>query len=154
MGSRTGITKIAAERTGVSIDEYKKRLANGEKWCTGHKRWESNKLFSKDSARGDGLDKECKEAKSLKSRKLKLKHRYGMSPEDEIAILEAQNYTCAICGNKLDGRYDIDHNHLTLTVRGILCHSCNALLGYAKENIDILFSAINYLEANNGKNKN
>ena len=39
----------------------------------------------------------------------------------------------------------IDHNHVTGKVRGILCKSCNLLIGNAKDNVDILKSAIVYL---------
>ena len=39
----------------------------------------------------------------------------------------------------------IDHDHVTGKVRGLLCHSCNLILGHAKDKVDILNSAIDYL---------
>lgn len=32
--------KAAATRIGVSLDEYDRRRAAGEFWCTGHQHWE------------------------------------------------------------------------------------------------------------------
>jgi len=42
-------------------------------------------------------------------------------------------------------RFAIDHDHQTGKVRGLLCGFCNALIGYAKDDISILKSAIKYL---------
>ena len=35
-------------------------------------------------------------------------------------------------------------------VRGLLCASCNMLIGYAKEDTDVLSAATLYLEKHNG----
>ena len=40
----------------------------------------------------------------------------------------------------------IDHDHKTRKVRGLLCPKCNNLLGSCDDNIEILNSAISYLE--------
>ena len=40
----------------------------------------------------------------------------------------------------------VDHNHATGKVRKLLCHDCNTMIGKAKEDIQILESAINYLK--------
>lgn len=39
----------------------------------------------------------------------------------------------------------VDHNHLDGNIRGLLCRSCNQMLGLAKDNIKILASAQTYL---------
>ena len=58
-----------------------------------------------------------------------------------------QNNKCLICGNEQDGKdLAIDHCHTTNKVRGLLCNSCNLGLGCFKDNLDILASAIKYLE--------
>jgi hypothetical protein len=43
--------------------------------------------------------------------------------------------------------WNIDHDHQTGKVRGLLCGFCNSLLGYAKDDPATLESAIRYLEA-------
>lgn len=77
--------------------------------------------------------------------------KYGLTQEDVIQMHESRNFKCDICGNNTDHRYDklcVDHSHSTGNVRGLLCFSCNTLLGNAKDDIIILRNAIEYLEKN------
>jgi len=69
-------------------------------------------------------------------------------------MLELQNGVCAICGQvESDVNHKtqevrgmaVDHCHDSGKIRGLLCRSCNTLLGNAKDNIDILKRAIDYL---------
>ena len=63
----------------------------------------------------------------------------------------AQDNKCAICNIELNPKshnidsIHIDHNHTTTKFRGLLCSSCNIMLGYAKDNATILQKAIKYL---------
>jgi hypothetical protein len=56
-----------------------------------------------------------------------------------------QQKTCEICGAKGERIY-ADHNHNTGLIRGFLCPRCNALLGNARDNIEILKNAVHFLE--------
>jgi hypothetical protein len=80
--------------------------------------------------------------------------RYGISEYDLEDLLISSDYKCTICGceekntDKRTGKVfslSIDHCHKTGKVRGVLCSSCNAGLGYFKDNIDNLKKAIKYL---------
>ena len=65
------------------------------------------------------------------------------------ALLEKQNYSCAICGKseKDNGqRLAIDHNHATHQVRALLCRNCNTGLGAFKDDEQLLSKAIEYLK--------
>ncbi len=55
---------------------------------------------------------------------------------------------CAICGGKpLSKRLlDIDHDHKTGKIRGLLCRKCNLGLGLFKDNETSLQTAISYLQ--------
>lgn len=57
------------------------------------------------------------------------KHRAAVrvvSDADYEAMLTAQGGGCAICHRPpKTRRLHIDHDHKTLTVRGLLCHRCN-----------------------------
>ena len=86
-----------------------------------------------------------------------LKYKYGVTEEQLMETLHKQGNACAICKEPLpdllvyENRrrgYAIDHNHDSGEFRGVLCTSCNALLGMAKDNKDILLAAIDYLEVN------
>jgi len=78
-----------------------------------------------------------------------LKRQYGITHEDYELLLKTQGGKCAICRRApLDGvTLHIDHDHVTLKIRGILCGSCNRLIGIAGESVVRLRSAINYLLA-------
>ena len=53
----------------------------------------------------------------------------GVSIADYERMLAAQNGGCAICGNApKTRRLDVDHDHKTGRVRGLLCHRCNRTL--------------------------
>lgn len=39
----------------------------------------------------------------------------------------------------------VDHDHVTGMVRGLLCNSCNKMLGFARDKIERLRMAIEYL---------
>jgi hypothetical protein len=39
----------------------------------------------------------------------------------------------------------VDHDHTTNKMRTLLCHNCNSVLGYARENPAILRAGIEYL---------
>lgn len=73
---------------------------------------------------------------------------YGITLQDYDDMLEEQDGCCAICGTddpKGKGRFHVDHCHDTLTVRGLLCHHCNLMLGHAKDDVDTLLNAVEYL---------
>lgn len=82
-------------------------------------------------------------------RKWKLKAYYQLEPGDYEQMLKAQNGRCAICQTSTPGgrfnRFNVDHNHATGKVRGLLCGNCNRGLGYLKDNESILLKAALYL---------
>ena len=74
-------------------------------------------------------------------------YKYGLSPEQYMQLQQEQNNKCKICGKTLpEGKYlSVDHDKETGEIRGLLCPQCNTLLGMAKDNVDILINAIEYL---------
>jgi len=82
-------------------------------------------------------------------RQAHLKHKYGISPEKFAAMELSQGGMCAICFRSPGLRaLDVDHDHITGRVRGLLCWNCNTLLGRANDSVGILESAIAYLNNN------
>jgi hypothetical protein len=85
-----------------------------------------------------------------------LEKNYNLTLDEYYTLLKAQDYRCAICGihandSKLPGPGKrnglvVDHCHATNTVRGLLCHSCNNVLGSAKDSVSILTKSVAYLE--------
>jgi hypothetical protein len=70
--------------------------------------------------------------------------KYGITPKDFDAILLGQGNVCAICSSRRKSMC-VDHDHSTGAVRGILCRSCNAMLGQIRDNPAWLARAIQYL---------
>jgi hypothetical protein len=81
-----------------------------------------------------------------------LKCIYGVDQADFNEMFAAQGGMCAICGTDQpsgDGRiaqWNIDHDHSTGKVRGILCSQCNIGIGQLRDDPDLLRRAIAYLE--------
>jgi DNA-directed RNA polymerase subunit RPC12/RpoP len=75
-----------------------------------------------------------------------LKRNYGLSLEQYNQMLENQGYKCALCGGDLEGKYGVDHDHITLKVRGILCYNCNHGLADFHDDMDLLALAISYIQ--------
>lgn len=61
--------------------------------------------------------------------------KYGLTPDEFHALLEAQGGVCAICGGTdTQRRLAVDHDHESGEVRGLLCSGCNgAKLGALKD---------------------
>lgn len=76
-------------------------------------------------------------------RHYRLKQRYGIGAVEVDEMIAAQDGVCALCGER--PATQVDHDHATGKVRGILCLRCNAALGAAHDDPQILRAAIRYL---------
>ncbi|HEY8825860.1 MAG TPA: endonuclease domain-containing protein [Candidatus Limnocylindria bacterium] len=91
-----------------------------------------------------------------------LQKEYGLTEAAYRSLLQVQSARCPICLNPLleqATRPYIDHDHITCRVRGLLCLTCNLLLGRlgddpdrferrAKESGEVLYArAAQYLRA-------
>lgn len=56
-----------------------------------------------------------------------------------------QNHACAICGRIMKDKLFIDHCHKTGKIRGLLCPTCNAGLGFFRDDPNLLKNAVMYL---------
>jgi hypothetical protein len=65
------------------------------------------------------------------------------------AVFEEQRGCCAICGisqEDLGYTLEIDYDHNTGKVRGLLCRKCNLGIGMFGEDVENINKAIKYLE--------
>jgi hypothetical protein len=74
--------------------------------------------------------------------------KHGLTIEEYNELLVKQNGVCAICHEAEISRQrlSVDHDHLTGKVRALLCIRCNCLLGYARDSIQLLLAAVDYLK--------
>lgn len=79
---------------------------------------------------------------------------YGLTLEQYEQMVKEHDNKCGICGenetrrSRTKGkvcRLVVDHCHGTGKVRGLLCHSCNVMIGSARDNVEVLQKAIAYL---------
>lgn len=103
-------------RTNNVNGEYRKQYRN--KHISKYKRWDRNS---------------------------KLKSMYGLSEEDYTNIFDSQNGKCAICKKTSERFLQVDHDHETGIVRGLLCQKCNTGLGMFNDNALIVKSALEYV---------
>lgn len=75
--------------------------------------------------------------------------RYGLTAETFGALWERQSGECAICGRALEmsgmRSCNVDHDHATGVVRGLLCRACNRGIGLLGDDADRLGAAARYL---------
>ncbi len=147
MGSVTGIQKIAARKAGVTLAVWLRKRAAGFKWCYLCRKWKRLGKFGFDLSRTDKRKSACFPCASIKS----IASRFGVSAVS-IAELRANRPACQICGRKR--LLVVDHDHVTGSIRGILCARCNLGIGYFVDNPQLLKNAASYLEGKNGENIN
>ena len=82
-----------------------------------------------------------------------LRKKFGIGVAEYQTKLEEQKDVCAICREPERGTrngtvrwLNVDHNHETKAVRGLLCTNCNVAVGMMYENHNIMRSAMAYLD--------
>ena len=135
------------------------RFVNGDKSDC---RYENLTLYNGIAGEFDYKTREGRQAYQNAYRKLRphiekgraLRESFGLSLEQYQEMHDRQDGKCAICGQPetqlRDGKVKalaVDHCHSTGRIRGLLCSDCNTGIGKLKEDVEILQSAIRYLNA-------
>ena len=110
------------------------------KRCCGCELTKEETEFHKDRTTKDGLDGRCRTCRLAyrratpnirnravwKFRGIKNPDGSQFSTGDYNRKFKAQNHRCAVCGYSSEfHRLNVDHNHQTMIVRGLLCDYCN-----------------------------
>lgn len=75
-----------------------------------------------------------------------LAKQYGLTREQYDTMAAGQKGLCAICGRPPSLRLlEVDHDHATGRIRGLLCRKCNVLIGYLETSRDVLGKVSTYL---------
>jgi hypothetical protein len=93
---------------------------------------------------GKIYDKEHYQAHKQAKLDYLLKRNYNLTREEYEKKCKEQGYLCLICKRK--SKLCVDHDHRTGKVRGLLCSSCNAQLGYFEFYTERVERMIKYLE--------
>jgi hypothetical protein len=115
-----------------------------------NKKWYQDNKEKRDAQKKE-YNKINKEKIKLQKQEYELKKKYGITLKERNILLQKQNNKCKICSLKFNEnifklKACVDHCHETEKIRGLLCRTCNAGLGYFKDNIEQLTKAINYLK--------
>lgn len=117
--------------------------ANLEKYKTQQKNWYKNN----------------RKRVLVSSKNAKIKRIFGLSPDEYYAkmdsLWEKQKGKCAICGltgtscgkNSVVDKstLQLDHDHASNDIRGLLCPVCNRVLGFFKDNPVRFMEAAKYI---------
>lgn len=57
--TREGAILTASKAIGISADEYRRKQADGLKWCSWCKEWQRLEMFGSDKSRADGFSAAC-----------------------------------------------------------------------------------------------
>jgi hypothetical protein len=137
-------SKVYCSRQDV-VARRKEQESSG-KWSSTREKYHSNpENRQKKTDRLHTIDGQRKNRESnWKWRGIK-----DMTVEKYNTMLSSQNNCCCICGRHMsEFKYNlaVDHDHSTGRARGLLCNNCNNGLGRFQDDIDILASAISYLQ--------
>ena len=86
-------------------------------------------------------------ANRQKERERHLVRKYGVTQADYDRMFSEQGGACGVCKKTQDRAFDVDHDHATGNVRGLLCTSCNRMIGHAGDSADNLEAAAHYLRS-------
>jgi hypothetical protein len=118
--------------------------------------------FWKETLRKGGYRHYCKECCTSIDKKRYITNRkeildaikfrlYKITPDGYDELYKQQNGCCKLCGkhqSELKRALDVDHNHKTGEIRGLLCITCNRAIGYLYDDAELCLSAYNYLRKN------
>ena len=146
-----------AEQNAVWYQKNAERIKDKlrEKYAANNEFRESKKAQAAEQYKKDP------EAQKVRSRKSTLGRYFGMTVEQYETRLAKQGGRCAVCRRtpeESDPRRKqlcVDHDHSCCPgakscgkcVRGLICHSCNVSLGHFQDSIEVLESAIQYLQS-------
>jgi hypothetical protein len=140
VGEARRLRRLAKENTGVKtcsdckqvkpLSEFKKR----------------KHLAAKRG--GEYCQSSCLRCLKQQTKLARLKDKYNLTMADVSVLLAYQQNCCGICKKELKAENrmpDVDHDHKTGYLRGMLCWLCNKALGLFRDDVDIMANAVKYL---------
>lgn len=104
----------------------------------------ANAYYANNKEKASAKQKERWKKNRHHMRAVKVKSVYGLSAQEYDDLIKFHHGRCAIC--KKERNLNIDHNHETGRVRGLLCAKCNKAIGLFEENEQSLLDAARYLK--------
>lgn len=116
-------------------------VVDGKKLCTRCGVTFPVKEFAASKKSLNGLSSHCRRCRN----DYRLKQLYGISADEHAALLNRYENSCGACYSKKDP--NVDHDHTTGVVRGVLCGDCNRALGLLRDDESVIAGLLAYLKA-------
>ena len=143
----------AQGRSARSLSKLASKLRNPERVAAEKRRWYAKnreRLLARNHA-NHPLVREPYCVRTRTSRRYKNEMRlvstYGMEKSAFNDLRIKQHNCCAICREVFMKTPNVDHDHVSGAVRGLLCSQCNVGLGCLKDSVEKVRYALNYLES-------
>jgi hypothetical protein len=139
-------------KTDKPLDEFRNIKKNGEvvrkgSMCLACRREYNQQWYKNNPDYKREWRNRNKEATVLSNFKNQLNQKYGLRYETYLEMLESQGGVCYLCEKPSNRNLCVDHCHVTGEIRKLLCFICNRALGLFQDDVQILSSALNYLES-------
>jgi len=79
-----------------------------------------------------------RERDRIAARKKRYRDVYGITLEDYDRMLEEQGGLCKVCRKPSEKPLVVDHCHVRLKVRGLMCGGCNQMMGFSGDDPDVM----------------
>lgn len=77
----------------------------------------------------------------------RLKYVYKVSSEDAAKLIDRAADKCEVCERRDEyRRLNVDHDHKTGRIRGVICHNCNIAIGLLGDAADLAQRLADYLK--------
>ncbi len=108
-----------------------------------HAKWKTDAGF-----RAASMERNNSPTRRREHSEARILRLYGIDSEDVARMYDAQDRKCAGCRLplKFDRLTNVDHDHATGRVRGLLCMPCNRGIGFLRESPASLRALAAYLE--------
>jgi hypothetical protein len=105
------------------------------------------------------LERQASPEGKLQQHRKQLHYLYKLTPKRLAEMHAAQGNCCAACGEPVEGRMDVDHDHACCAdrrscgecLRELLCRRCNTILGKVHDRVEILEALIGYLQKHDAR---
>ncbi len=157
-GGRMPVCRECRKGYRSALHSRPKTLA-GTKVCAACRDVKLTTLFAKDQRSPDGFTPRCRACRAVvrakedprKTRERFYRWKFGISVGDYEQLFLAQNRRCKICRATPEERgarqhLDVDHDHVSGTIRGLLCSPCNTAIGLLADDPERARAVARYLE--------
>lgn len=127
------------------FDNYRAAKDGKQPWCRACQAEYRKRRVAKTDSYYSDAEQAARTARPRGPQRRNIRYKYGLSADNFDSLVIEHGGRCGICSAQLV-KLNVDHDHATGRIRGLLCSLCNRALGFFRDSPDRLRSAANYLE--------